>query len=846
MNTRVKTIAITFAAAVVLLSPGLLEGHPDDPKERDAQPRYEGPGFRRDVDGPLSPLLGFPSENVQLESWLTLAELGNSGRGNDCWGYVSGSGREYAIIGTDTGTAFVEVTNPGNAQVVAFLSGPNSTWRDIKTYQTYAYAVSEGGSGIQVFDLSNIDSGSVTLANTVTNEGGASPTTKSHNIAINTETGYLYRIGGNSNGLRIFSLANPVTPTYVAEYGERYVHDAQIVVMDSGPFAGREIAFCCGGFNGGWAQTGLTIIDVTNKSNLVVLDHYEYPNGEYSHQGWLSEDQQYFYLDDELDESNRGINTTTHVIDVSDLTNAIQVSTFSSGSTAIDHNQYVRGNRIYQANYRSGLRVFDATSPTNPVQIGYFDTYPTDDNANFNGMWSNYPFLPSGNIICSDIERGLFVLSMNPSLLAFNYPDGQPDMISPSGGTTMRVQVLADGGDPEPDTGILHVDRGDGFEQFPMADLGNDLYLATFPSAACGSDVQWYVSAETIDGDPYSDPRNAPNAFYTAMVASGIEVTFADNFEGDLGWTVQNVDLTDGAWERGIPSGNGSRGDPTSDYDGSGRCYVTGNGGVADVDGGPTMLLSPIFDLANLSQATISYARWFSNDDNDEDRLDVEISNNGGSTWTLVESVGNTGGWTTYSFTVSDVITPTSQMRLRFSATDNPNNSVTEAALDAVEIGVIQCGDITTELISYTLLFGAEVDGDIDSLRLSDDNYLRINSQFGFLSSEPNVMEMQLLFETDATSPNTVDVTIESRINNPNGTARVRVKNHNTGLFDLVDVYPINQTESVRAITGLDAADYVNLANNGAIRVKLKQVVVATFSVQGFQTRLDQIAVDVD
>jgi len=393
---------ITAALLGVVAPATLLIAHQDDPKINDRQPAVIAPAFRADDNQGNMRSLGFDSENVQLKSWLPLGSLDGADSGNDCWGYVSPSGREYALMGTSSGTVIVEITNPGNAQVVASLSGPNSLWRDIKTYGTYMYCVSEGGGGIQVFNLADIDNGNVQTLNSA----GSGAT---HNVVIDTESGFLYRTGGAPDGMYIYSLANPAAPVQVGQWTDRYIHDAQVVTYTTGPFAGRQIAFCCGGFSGGWSDTGLTIVDVTNKSNTFVVSQVYYSNAEYSHQGWLSEDRQYFYLNDELDEQYNGGTTTTRVISVADIENPSFVGTFTSGSTSIDHNLYTHNGYIFEANYRSGLRVFDASNPTSPTQYGYFDTYPANDNASFNGLWNVYPYFPSGTVIGSDLESGLFV-----------------------------------------------------------------------------------------------------------------------------------------------------------------------------------------------------------------------------------------------------------------------------------------------------------------------------------------------------------------------------------------------------------------------------------------------------
>lgn len=162
---------------------------------------------------------------MHLLGWLPLGSLSAGAvNGNDCWGYASPSGREYAIIGTSNGTAFVEVTNPTDPVLVSFINGPGSLWRDMKVFGNRAYAVSEGGGGIQVFNMSLIDSGIVTLSNSVTTGGN----NRTHNVFINEDSGYLYRAGGGDEvlGARIYDLnADPDNPPFVAEWNDRYFHD---------------------------------------------------------------------------------------------------------------------------------------------------------------------------------------------------------------------------------------------------------------------------------------------------------------------------------------------------------------------------------------------------------------------------------------------------------------------------------------------------------------------------------------------------------------------------------------------------------------------------------------------
>lgn len=411
-----------FSRFALLTSVGLFLGavlsvavlaHDDDDHHGGDHDPYDGPGWNGDSEEP--PAIDFNIDGIELLSWIPIPEFGDFNSANDCWGYVSDSGREYAILGLSGGTAFVEVTDPSLPEIIDVIPGPESLWRDMKTYQDYCYVVTEGtGAGIQVIDLTDIDSGNVSLINTV-NQAGQITRTRTHNVHINEESGYLYRCGGGggSIGLRIYDLSDPTNPQFVSEWHDRYVHDAQIVNWHEGPFAGQEIAFLYANNDSGGGNPGLDILDVTDKNNIVLIGQTDYSFPGFAHQGWLTEDRQYVLLNDELAELTYGIPTTTRVIDVSDLTNPFEATTFTNGNTAIGHNIFTRGDYSFHANYRSGLRVFDISDPLNAGEIGYFDTWPQDDEASFNSLWSNYPYLPSGIILGSDLEKGLFVWSVD-------------------------------------------------------------------------------------------------------------------------------------------------------------------------------------------------------------------------------------------------------------------------------------------------------------------------------------------------------------------------------------------------------------------------------------------------
>jgi choice-of-anchor B domain-containing protein len=719
-QTAILAALLGLCVSATLSALAFAVAHEGDPKILDRQPMYQGPGWRNAQlqQGPgstlaLGPGINFPKNNVTLLSWLTLTDFGvpAGGNGNSCFGYVSPSGREYAIIGLSTGTAFVEITNPANPVIVAQIAGPQSLWRDMKVFQNYCYAISEGGSGIQVMNMANIDNGVVTLVNTINDDA----TSATHTLALNPQTGYLYRSGGGSNGLRIYNLnTNPAAPQRVGTWSDRYVHEPSVFNFTINNQQ-REIAFCCGGLNSGYNNTGIYVVDVTNKAAPVQLQYVSYANSYYCHQAWLSPNQQYMYVNDELDDQNLGITSTTRVFSISTAGGTVTVTpagTFTNGNTAIDHNLYTKGNLIYESNYRSGLRVFSTSNPgtpTAPVEIAYFDTWPEDNNASFNGLWNNYPYFPSGIVIGSDIEKGLFVWWVGTPQLAFVLPDGAPSNV-PVGGKLVRVQINEQtAGQLVAGTAKLHYNIGAGWLQTNLVATGGNNFTAVFPAAPCGTNIQWYLSAQSTNGILWQSPEGAPTNVNTATYGNGNVVAFSDDFQTNLGWTIgaSGDTATAGIWERADPQGTLAQ--PEDDHTPAPGtfCYVTGASagtsvGSFDVDGGKTTLVSPTFNLAGQNSARVSYWRWYSNNQGGAPNADVftvDISNNNGTSWTNLETVGPagieaSGGWFFREFTVSNFVTPTSTVRLRFVADDSGTGSVVEAAIDDFQISTPNCSGI--------------------------------------------------------------------------------------------------------------------------------------------------------
>lgn len=432
-------------------------------------------------------------------------------------------------------------------------------------------------------------------------------------------------------------------------------------------------------------------------------------------------------------------------------------------------------------------------------------------------------------------------------LIGFEYPNGRPEFVRPSGGTTMMVNVLPLTQDPQPGTGILHVNRGAGFEEFPMQEIADNVYEAVFPSSQCGDEIRFFVSAETVDGDMATSPPNAPSVSFRALSGSDGGTVFEDDFNTNQGWTVVNINLATGAWQRGVPV-NGGRGDPPADHDGSGFAYVTDNRrGDFDVDGGPTILTSPQFDLSDGREYIISYARWFSNSSNGQrDFLDVEVSRDNGTTWTRVERVldgGSANSWVERSFLVSDFVNLSRRIRVRFVTQDQPNDSVVEAGVDAFTVTALECDNLAT-LTDLTILDGFIVAGGLPELEQSDDQVVEVEARVTGEASQPHLIRARIGAQTETQNPATINLTIESKITDVEATVWLFLRDWNTGDLVQVDQFTVGMQESVRQVSVPDAGRFVR-SGDGRIELEIKEVVFVPFTLNGFHALFDQVSFDV-
>lgn len=321
---------------------------------------------------------------------------------NEIWGWADSTGREYAIMGTIGMTYFIDVTDPYNPVIRdSVIAGHSSSiWRDFKTYGHYCYGVADAGSGstLQIIDMSFLpDSVSVVYDSNAF-------FTRAHNIFIDVPAGRLYAAGANTqrNGIIVLDLTtNPANPTQLSSLNlGSYTHDIHVR---------NDTAYLSNAFN------GLAVYDYSNAGSPVQLGTLSnYPQQGYNHSSWLTENGDYLVMADETH------NTAVKMVDVRNMNNIGVVSLFRSKLLApldtgsIIHNPFVAGKYGVFGYYHDGVQLYDLSNPTSPQNVGWYDTEPGNtDYTGFTGCWGVYPYLPSGIILASDVNHGLFVLRPN-------------------------------------------------------------------------------------------------------------------------------------------------------------------------------------------------------------------------------------------------------------------------------------------------------------------------------------------------------------------------------------------------------------------------------------------------
>ncbi len=686
---------------------------------------------------------------VNLLSHVDFNDFENS---SDIWGYSDGA-THLAIMGSRTATLFIDVTNPFNPALAALIPGPSSPWRDIKTYQNYAYIVTEGsgsGSGMQIVDLS--DPLNPQLVNTY-----ATNFTTTHNLWIDQQRGHAYLVGTN-NGTRIVDLSNdPENPVEIASWTDRYVHDAYVI---------DNIAYFAEIFNGIHE-----IFEASDVTDLQLLASWTTPDA-FTHNSWVSDDGTLLITSDEQPSGHLAI------YDISDLSGPFPlIGEFEPNPAAFVHNVFFDDdgvNRVAISHYGIGFEYVDLQRPSVPVELANYDTHPgTSGTA---GAWGVYPFDPRGYFYISDIQSGLYVLQYAPTggTLTGKVVDadsGEPiagaqiqlltqgsTFIANSAGEfgeyvepgEIALRVLAAGYSTKVlDAGVLPLDGGidrvielaplsltvisgtlrDATDLQPLG--GVRLSVVDLPlrvrTAADGSYVlqDVPVGQRVITADRFGFSGKDVTVVLQADQSFVLDIEldpahFVDDFEVASGWNVEST-AVEGDWVRVDPIGTaGGTVQPESDHTPSPGivAFVTGQGPPGgepedgDVDGGATTLSSPTVDLSGMQNPSLAYHRWFSAESGPLDGgvMRIEISDDGGSSWSIVEQLTqDANAWMQMRISLPDFFEPTTEFLARFTC---------EQFTGMDDLRILECGVDDLQIVEEcrARVLPAAPDSDVDDI----------------------------------------------------------------------------------------------------------------------------------
>ena len=476
----------------------------------------------------LLSLSGLAQSNIDLIS--NLNQYASDGY-NDIWGYVDGSGTEYALLGVRSGTSIINLSDPQNPFEVEFIPGIFSVWRDIKVHGQYAYVVTEGtgsGQGLQIIDLSQLPA-SATLVNTID-----SWFTRAHNIFI--DEGYAYVIGTNSGGgMHILDLSDPVNPLRTAYYtGSEYIHDV---------YVWNDTVVAC-------AEDTYDLVDVSDKFNPQLISSSAALPGIYAHSGWMTEDKRYFFATEEFN----SVDIT--VWDLADRTTwdlVVPEWQMPTGSTV--HNLFIKGDYAHISYYSDGYVVLNISDPLNPLLAGEYDT---------SDMWGCYPYLPSGLTICSDMDDGLYVFQFNELNLAPIISHNPISTVITSTPVTLSANISDDGNITAANLRYRTIYNGNTSNWNLVTDPNGpsgDVYEFEVPGQPDDTFVEYYFSAQDDNNNVTTLPEggsgiNPPGSipplsfFMYEVKVPGVPVIFSFTPSGDTtiapnGYAGFSVDASD-------------------------------------------------------------------------------------------------------------------------------------------------------------------------------------------------------------------------------------------------------------------------------------------------------------
>jgi len=681
------------------------------------------------------------SAAAQSHNVIVRSHLDQYSTYNDCWGYTAPNGNEYALLGTTTGLSVVSLVDPDNPYETGFFAGASSPWRDIKTYDHWAYVVNEAGGGLMIVDLSDPENPSQLPS--------WSGFDTAHNLYVDESTARAYIAGSNlaSGGVRILSLANPAAPTSIGSWEVEYLHD---VMVQDGILYGSAIQ-----------NDRLRILDVTNPASITILGTISgYPTAN-THNAWPTADGHYVMTTDETS------GAACRLWDISNLPAATQTDFYLPNPATIPHNAHVDGDLAYISHYTLGVRIVDISDPFDIREVGYYDTWPADDGGTFNGCWGTFPFFGTNEslFIASDISSGLWVLEYRPLATlagdvtetgspatkiagarveilqtgAFTTTDGSGHYSLEDGAGSVDVEVSAFGYETKvvPVTLVAEntVTLNVTLDALPSGSLSGTVTDAGTALPLPGASIEIVATPLATTSDGLGDYAfgSIPAGSYTVRaVAFGYNVAqasvqiesgvadqldfplhpalLATSFESDPGWTVSG-NATTGEWERADPQptagGQVQTGDDHTPAPGV-NAWITGPlAGMAvgsyDVDGGATVLTTPVLDLSGAAAPRVSYWRWYVTGyvtNSTTDFWTTEVSSNAGATWATIENTDEaTPAWVNVDVALSDYVSgPFDEIRFRFTAQDTGDGSITEAGLDDFQVYELDLIDSGTNI----------------------------------------------------------------------------------------------------------------------------------------------------
>jgi len=681
---------------------------------------------------------------TNLFSQLNIEKLGQlsySDELSDVWSYNASDGSEYALVGVFSGLSIVNVTLPTTPTEVQLITGANSSWRDIKTFQNYAYVTNESDNGVLIVDLQFLPD-SVQYVNY--QNAGDNTFASAHNLYID-EFGFMYIAGHNLNqrGVLIYDLNNtPMKPQLVGVYNNNYVHDV---------YAKDNIMYTSEG-------NQLAIVDVTDKANWEILGTQS--TFGYTHNAWLSDDSNILFTTDET------AGTWVVAWDISDPSDIKELNKVQSspGENVIPHNTHVLNDFLITSYYTDGVVIFDASEPANLIEIANFDTAPDYSGGGFNGCWGATPFLNSGNILATDIEQGLYILkptykraarlqgtvlevgNSNPisnanvllvdkGVIAYTNESGFYST-GLSIGEEVKVEFSAIGyfnldttitlaNNNTRDLNVNLVRKPSFSMSFNVIDANDtplenaDVFITNGTSSYnLQTTINGSVSIDSIFEGEY-DLYAGKWGYYTQKLIENITPNnnslqvklgegYYDDFTFDYGWINNDSQTASaGLWERGIPIGTTFEDqianidtDFAEDY--NNICLITGNGGgqagADDVDNGSVIIESPEFEINYWDNSDVmpmlSYAFYFFNDGGQgnppptpNDYFKIYLID--GKFEVLIDSISvNSNGWQNNTINVKEFITTNNleKLVLKLVCSDNSPGHIVEAAFDRFEL----------------------------------------------------------------------------------------------------------------------------------------------------------------